>query len=105
MVFYMYYIWIKYCIFRPGLLYSPYSDFLLAMGFFCELSKLTPILQKMSGAIARAQRKALDSVCPVPFGFGFLCFLTGHFEHGYIFGSAVQNVTGPAGSCSVLFHG
>lgn len=68
-----------------------FNDFLLPMFFFCELSKFTPVLEKRYGAIARAQRKALVSVFPVPFGFGFLCFLTGHFEHRSIFGNAVQN--------------
>lgn len=57
--------------------------------FFCELSKFTPILEKRYEAITRAQRKGLVSVFLVPFGFGFLCLLTGHFEHRSIFGSAL----------------
>lgn len=61
-VLHMYYVWVKYCTFTPCLSYSPFCAFLLSFFFFCELSKLSPILQKRHTEIARVQRKALVSV-------------------------------------------
>lgn len=77
--------------FTPCLSYSPFCAFFVAHVFFCELSRLIPILQKGHGEIARVQRRALVSVSSLPFGFGLLRSLTGRFENSIILGSAVQN--------------
>lgn len=77
----------------------------LLVSFCCpwvfSVSKLTPILQKMYEVIARAQRKALVSVFPIPFG---LLSNRPFWTQISFWKCCTKWLTGPTGSYSVSLH-